>query len=576
MKWFYHLKLAKKLILSFIVVALIAGIVGLVGIFNMNKLNERNTRMYTHMTVPISQASSMVNMMQRIRVNAREVILQTSAAEKQNTYGTIQQLMADLDKVSLEFEQTIISAEVRTAFNEFQAARQQYSGYVDDLVELAESNRPEEAYRFLNETMRTTAKAQEDALDRMVAQKIADAERTSRDNDETARSGIAVMVAIVAAAVLLATLLGIWIARMISRPVNEIVDAAGKLAEGNLDVELDISTRDEVGALAAAFNHMTGNINDVMMNINASADQVSSGSVQVSETSMMLSQGATEQASTVEELTAALEEISSQTSRNADNADAANKLATDARTRAVQGNNQMQEMLEAMQDINQSSSNISKIIKVIDEIAFQTNILALNAAVEAARAGQHGKGFAVVAEEVRNLAARSANAAKETTDMIEGSVRKVEGGTRIAHETAEALNQIVEVVTEVTELVSQIARASNEQAIGVAQVAEGISQVSQVTQTNSATSEESAAASEELSSQAEVLKELVARFVLKSSRVQRSAAGFQGEAYNPEVMRMLEQMSESQAAAASQNDTRRPASGRKVKISLTDREFGKY
>ena len=184
---------------------------------------------------------------------------------------------------------------------------------------------------------------------------------------------------------------------------------------------------------------------------------MASGSKNVSESSIALSQGATEQASSVEELSSSLEEVSAQTKLNAQNANRANDLTAKAKTEAAVGNDHMIEMLDAMKEINVSSTGISKIIKVIDEIAFQTNLLALNAAVEAARAGQHGKGFAVVAEEVRNLAARSAKAAKETTDMIEGSINKVNDGTEIANRTAEALTKIVETVTEVAELVEKIA-----------------------------------------------------------------------------------------------------------------------
>lgn len=363
--------------------------------------------------------------------------------------------------------------------------------------------------------------------------------------------------------------------------VGEIDRVLSEMARGNLDLQISQNFRGDFCAIRESLQCILSSFNETLRDINTAAEQVSDGSVQVARSSQSLAQGAAEQSSSIEELTSSITQIAAQTSQNAANAAQANELAMSARANADEGNNQMKHMVEAMEAINESSNNISKIIKVIDEIAFQTNILALNAAVEAARAGQHGKGFAVVAEEVRNLAARSASAARETTEMIEGSIKKTEAGTRIAHETALALGQIVESVSWVASLVGDIAEASSEQAVGIAQIDQGLEQISQVVQANAATAEESAAASEELSSQAELLKARVGKFNLQS-QVQGQYGGVD---LSPDVIAMLQELAQKQdllqllgmiglersSEAGSRINYHSPGPA-----SLSDQDFGKY
>jgi|GEM_PF-264920 len=276
-------------------------------------------------------------------------------------------------------------------------------------------------------------------------------------------------------------------AGMLKEIIGEITDALGNIAEGNLDLQNVREYAGDFASISESLNAIIGSLNRILRAINEAAEQVSAGSRQVSDGSQALSQGSTEQASSIEQLSASIEELAEKTKQNALNANQANELAAAAKNSAEKGNLQMKEMLKSMNDINDSSMNISKIIKVIDDIAFQTNILALNAAVEAARAGQYGKGFAVVAEEVRNLAARSAEAARNTAELIGGSIKNVEAGIKIADETAEALNEIVVAISKAADLVDNISQASNEQASGIAQINKGIEQVAGVVQNNSAT-----------------------------------------------------------------------------------------
>lgn len=301
--------------------------------------------------------------------------------------------------------------------------------------------------------------------------------------------------------------------------INDISYHLGKIVQGDFTTEVTSEYFGDLNPIKESLIKLIDFNNYQMSQIGESAEQISSGAEQVAAGAQVLSQGATEQASSVEELAATINEITEQIKANAQNAEKGKQSSLDAGKEIELGNKKVDDMNIAMEEITNSSHDIAKIIKVIDDIAFQTNILALNAAVEAARAGSAGKGFAVVADEVRNLASKSAEAAKTTTALIENSLKSVQNGSKIATDTKESLRLISEKANYAIEAIEEIAAASKEQAIGITQVSVGIDQISSVVQTNSATSEESAAASEELSSQAQLLKGLVEGIKLKEYRV---------------------------------------------------------
>lgn len=345
--------------------------------------------------------------------------------------------------------------------------------------------------------------------------------------------------------------------RSIKSYIEELSEVLGQLADKNFVTGIEREYLGDFVALKDSINNIIEQLSGVLLEINEGAFQVESGAGQVAATSQSLSHGASEQASAVEQIGATVTQVAEQIKQNAANANKANELSLKAKNDAQKGNEQMIEMLSAMNSIKESSRNIGNIIKVIDDIAFQTNILALNAAVEAARAGEHGKGFAVVAEEVRNLAARSAKAAQETTDMIDNSIHKIEEGYKIANETAEALSKIVSGVSDAVDIVGMIAEASAQQAVAIGQIDTGINQISEVTQNNTATAEETASASEEMAGQAQMLKGLIQQFRIKGAP--------QKMLKDPRPEKRIEE----RFASTESTD-------RNIEISLDDDSFGKY
>ena len=638
MKWFYDLKISAKLIINFVVVAILAGMVGIVGITGIVNIYKMEQSDQVNIDTVVDIASITKNY-QKERVYLYELYLTEDANKRSQIINNLTTCDEIINKSMANFDLNFQDATVKQKLNELSQLINEFFDIHNQIITLAQADKMNEMDVLINNPrMQEIDTEIQGIINDLIAAKNRITEEKVENFTHTVTYTVLGIVITIVLSIVIAVILGIGISCVISNPIKELVHAAEQLSEGDVNIDLKVrNTKDEIGTLTRSFGMIAENIREqaiaaeklangdmttvvkvhsekdllgkqlvgmvkknreMLIHINTSAEKVAVGSKQISDLSVVLSTGATQQASVIEELTSSLDDLSSKTTINAKKADEANKLATQAKTNALQGNNEMKEMLRSVKEINEASANISQIIKLIDDIAFQTNILALNAAVEAARAGRHGKGFAVVAEEVRSLAEKSADAAKETARMIEGSIKKSEDGMRIAKHTAKALDEIVNDIGQVANLISDIADASNEQAMGIGQINQAVMQVSEVTKNTSDTSREGIAAGEQLLGEANLLKKLVGQFKLQDN----IKSYHEEDEIQSEVFKILDKMSEEKQVISTGaeekfdqeiwqkdeisevihkvNEIPREDMAKEVNldsmISLSDQEFGKY
>ncbi len=553
-----NLKVSKKLIISYAFVLILLVVIIAVSIGNLISIRARVEAFYNGPFKVLNAANTVNSSFEAMQKSVFRAISNTNpviaeqALEDSKVYaGKIQEQIPIIQKDFLG-DQAIVER-LRAALDELAPQR-------EHVLELALQNQKEEAAAYMEaNNIKTIHKAQAE-LDELIdtADRKADELIVSLRSEQM--EFIVMLSVLGTASVLISILFGIYITRSITRPIKELETAARQMEQGHLKVDVSYRSKDELGSLSNSMRQMSekisyymdeisramqqladGNLdipgcdgfqgdflpvqealfividslNETMAEINTFSDQVASGSDQVAGGAQVLSQGVIAQAGSVEELASTMSEISRQVNENAETSQAVKTAAGEMGANILACNQQMQEMKTAMgEDQIQNSTQIRKIIKTIDDIAFQTNILALNAAVEAARAGESGKGFSVVAQEVRSLATRSSDASKSTEALIEQSLAAVVYGTKVAEETAASLRNIAGGTDDMISKINQIAEASKRQAAATEMVSTGIDQISDIVQTNSATAEESAAASEELYGESQVLKSRISRFKL--------------------------------------------------------------
>ena len=556
-----NLKIRLKLYILIGVALLGMLIISGMSFFLMGQMNDMTSDIATSWLPSVDVARELSATISNIRLNELGYLTAISDDIEESSLRYLQSEKADMDALLATYS-GLIDEEESVFYNNAMNLWTQYNEADEEMMALAKQGRIEDARAILEGECVDLYNSLNSAFNDIITYNTKGSDDAAEESASLYRNATFTMTAVIIAIILIGVFFSFVIIRLIKIPISEIENAAIKMAEGDLDVEITYTSKDELGVLAAqvsklihklqviiedentflakmaegdftvdsacegeytggfypllvSFRGIAEKLNDTMLQISQSSSQVASGADQVSNGAQALAQGAAEQAGSVQELAATIDGISNKVNENADNARQASKAAGGVSVKMDVSKEKMQQMTHAMGDISSCSHEIGKIMKIIEDIAFQTNILALNAAVEAARAGNAGKGFAVVADEVRNLANRSTEASENISALIENSLKAVENGTQIADDTAQSLIQAVNDVNEMTGIIEQISEASSDQADSIAQIIVGIDQISSVVQTNSATAEESAAASEELSSQSQLMKSLVGRFKLK-------------------------------------------------------------
>jgi methyl-accepting chemotaxis protein len=520
MKWFYNLKTSGKLMIGFATLAGAVALAGMVGLSGLGKTNDMLATLHQrHMMGLAKIGDAHVYQLHAARA-VRSAVLASTREEAERHGAEIEKSFAKMASALKEAEPTIVRAEGKAILENIRSILPEWQNQIRQTKDLNLAGKRQEALEAMK-AARENGNRLQAGFEGLTEQKMKVGEETFAESQRIYANSRSQIIGVCVAAILGGLLFGVAIGRMIGGALSRAVRVLEAVAARDFTQSLDIETTDEVGQMAGALNEAIRGVQQALVEVREVADQVAVASRQLSTSAEEIASGAQEQASSLEETAANLEQITATVKHSAENAQQASQLGSGARDTAEKGGVVVHDAVNAMGEINQASKRIADIITTIDEIAFQTNLLALNAAVEAARAGEQGRGFAVVAAEVRNLAGRSASAAKEIKGLIQDSVRKVEGGSELVNQSGQSLEAIVASVKRVTDLVAEMASASREQSSGIDQVNRAVAQMDQVTQANSAQTEELSGTAEAMSNQAEQLRKLVGQFRIGNDNVRR-------------------------------------------------------